>query len=84
MAKQTKKQFDDLLSKATIQMKNDIAKREVIHFRLNEQSLGYLQDLAVKRKMHVGALVREWVMEHLANELEIDDIKKTNSAAEKY
>jgi hypothetical protein len=69
MAKQTKKQFDDLLSKATIQMKNDIAKREVIHFRLNEQGLKNLQDLAVKRKTHVGALVREWVLERLACEL---------------
>jgi hypothetical protein len=68
MPKQTKEQFDNLLSQATAQMKDEIAKREVIPFRLDEQSVKKLQDIAVKKRQHVGALVREWVLERLAKE----------------
>lgn len=68
MSKQAKKQFDKLLSKATVQMKGEIAKREVIPFRLDEQSVKQLQEIAVKKRQHVGALVREWVLERLAKE----------------
>ena len=76
MSKHNKKQFDDLLNQATAQMKNEIAKREVIHFRINEHSLKQLQDLALKQKLHVGALVREWVLERLTAEQNPVEYKK--------
>lgn len=83
MPKQTKKQFDDLLDRATTQMKNNIAKREIIHFRLDEQSLRYLQELAIKRKKHVGALVRDWVLERISYEIDHSTDRSQNAPTAK-
>ncbi len=82
MSKQTKEQFDKLLDKATAQMKREIAKREVIPFRLDEQSVKQLQDIAVKRRQHVGALVREWVLERLAKENNEDTFERITRLVE--
>lgn len=50
MAKNKKEQFTKLLDEATVRMKNEIAKREVIPFRLDELSVKQLQNIALRKK----------------------------------
>lgn len=78
MPKYTKEQFNTLLDKATVQMKNEIAKREVIPFRLDKQNVKLLQNIALQKKMHVGTLVRQWVLERLADEVSEDGVRAKN------
>ena len=70
MPRHSKKQFNKLLDKATTEMKDQIAKREIIPFRLDYENCKRLQQIAVGRKKHVGALVRDWVIEKINEEYE--------------
>ena len=45
-----------------------IAKSEQLNFRLEEQSSRELQKMARKKGMPVGAMIRDWVMQRLAQE----------------
>ncbi len=45
-----------------------VAKSEQLNFRLEEQSIKELQQLAFKKGMPVGTMIRDWVLERLACE----------------
>jgi len=45
-----------------------VAKSEQLNFRLEEQSIIELQDMAFKKGMPVGTMIREWVLERLSQE----------------
>ena len=44
------------------------AKSEQLNFRIEEQSIKELQELAFKRGLPVGTMVRDWVLERLSQE----------------
>ena len=45
-----------------------IAKSEQLNFRLEEKSINGLQELAFRRGLPVGTMIREWVLERLSRE----------------
>ncbi len=45
-----------------------VAKSEQLNFRLEEKSIRELQQMAFKKGMPVGTMIRVWVMERLAQE----------------
>ncbi|HNG75134.1 MAG TPA: hypothetical protein PLY72_11785 [Candidatus Obscuribacter sp.] len=45
-----------------------IAKSEQLNFRLEEKSINELQELAFRRGLPVGTMIREWVLERLSRE----------------
>lgn len=48
--------------------KAEIAKSEIMHFRLDPKSIQGIYAVAEKQRKNPGALVREWVLERLAAE----------------
>ena len=55
------------------------AKTEQINFRIEEQFIAELQDMAYKNGIPVGTMIREWVLERLAAE-KIGTDKNTSKA----
>lgn len=45
-----------------------IAKSEQLNFRIEEKRIAELQDMAATRGMPVGTMIREWVLDRLAQE----------------
>lgn len=45
-----------------------IAKSEQLNFRLEEQSIKELQQLAYQKDMPLGTMIRSWVLDRLARE----------------
>lgn len=45
-----------------------ISKSEQLNFRVEEQLITELQDMAARKGMPVGTMIREWVLERLSQE----------------
>jgi len=45
-----------------------VAKSEQLNFRLEEHSISEIQSMAFRKGMPVGTMIREWVLERLAQE----------------
>ncbi len=45
-----------------------IAKSEQLNFRLEEQSIRELQNVAYEKGLPLGTMIRDWVLERLAQE----------------
>jgi predicted DNA binding CopG/RHH family protein len=45
-----------------------VAKSEQLNFRIEEQTIKELQELAFAKGLPVGAMIREWVLERLLQE----------------
>ena len=60
------------INKALKEMKQaarqDIAKRCILHFRIDEASILELYEIAGIKKQPIGALLREWMLERLDEE----------------
>ena len=69
MSKLGKKQLQQRMSKLTAAARAEVAKTEVMHFRLDPQSIERLYGLAGQKRKPVGAMVREWVLERMEQEL---------------
>jgi hypothetical protein len=48
--------------------RNEIAKKQVFHFRLEPEHIKALYELAGKQRKPAGTMVREWVTEKIADE----------------
>lgn len=45
-----------------------ISKSEQLNFRIEEQSISELQEMALRKGMPVGTMIRDWVLERLSRE----------------
>ncbi len=45
-----------------------VAKSEQLNFRIEEQTIKELQELAFTKGLPVGSMIREWVLERLSQE----------------
>jgi hypothetical protein len=68
MSKMTKKELQQRMTKLKLSARAQLAKTEVMHFRLDADSIEKLYAMAGKKRKPVGALVREWVLERLQTE----------------
>ena len=48
--------------------REEVAKREVLHFRIDKPSILEIYEVATRKKEPVGSMVREWVLERLQDE----------------
>jgi len=65
MSKLSKKQLKERMDKLKASARAEVAKTEVMHFRMDAPSIEQLYVLAGQKKMPVGALVRQWVLERM-------------------
>src|SRR5579872_935577 len=49
--------------------REELAKTEVMHFRLDPNNILKLYELAEKKRQNPGAMVRQWVLERMAVEM---------------
>ena len=63
-----REQLERLKAQTKKQAREEVAKREIFHFRIDTESILELYKLAEKRRKPVGAMVREWVLERLGHE----------------
>jgi hypothetical protein len=67
-----KQELQKRKTEMTRRARRDIAKTEIIQFRLDKSSILKLYELAEKNKKHVGTMVREWVLEKIENKQDKD------------
>jgi hypothetical protein len=65
MPKVTREQATKMRAKLKNQARSEIARKEVVQFRLEPDAIEQLYDIAGKRRKPVGTLIREWIMERL-------------------
>jgi hypothetical protein len=58
------KALDELKQSA----RTDIARRGILHFRINEANVLELYEIAANKKKALGTMIREWVLERLKQE----------------
>lgn len=46
----------------------EVAKREVLHFRIDKPSILEIYEVAAHKKEPVGSMIREWVLDRLQEE----------------
>lgn len=63
MAKISKEQLKKRKAELGKQAREELAKSEVMRFRLAPTSILQLCELAEQKRQHVGTMVREWVLE---------------------
>jgi hypothetical protein len=63
--KMTKKELQQRMIKLKADARAQVVKTEVMHFRLDADSIGKLYVTAGEKGKPVGTLVREWVLERL-------------------
>ncbi len=68
MPKMTKEQLDKRKADMTKRARSEVAKTGMVQFRVDEDSINKLYDHAAKVKMPIGTMVRQWVLERLAQE----------------
>jgi hypothetical protein len=68
MAKLTSGQLAKRKKQSREAARAQIAKSEVMHFRLDPNSIQRIYAVAEKQRKNPGALVREWVLERLGAE----------------
>jgi hypothetical protein len=68
MPKVSREQAVKMRTKLQKQARSEIAKKEVMQFRLEPDAIEQLYDMAGKRRKPVGTLIREWIMERLQAE----------------
>lgn len=68
MKKMTRQQLEERKARLTEAARSEVAKREVMHFRLDAATIQGLYEIAEEQQRPVGAMVREWVSERLDRE----------------
>lgn len=68
MSKVTKKELAKRKNEMTQRARADVAKTEIMQFRLDTDTIQKLYEHADKAKMPVGTMVRQWVMDRLTIE----------------
>ncbi len=69
MGKMTKEQLQKRKAELKKLVHAEITKREVMQFRLEPENIDKLYQIALKQRIAVGTLVREWIIERINAEL---------------
>jgi hypothetical protein len=69
MGKMTKEQLQKRKAELKKLVHAEITKREVMQFRLEPENIDKLYQIALKQRVAVGTLVREWIIERINAEL---------------
>lgn len=60
------------ISKALKEMRQsaraEIARRHVLHFRIDKTNIAAVYKVAAEKKVPVGSMIRDWVLDRLAQE----------------
>ena len=62
--------------------RSELAKKEVVQFRMDTDDLQQLFQVCALKKKPVGTLVREWVLEHTQQELATFDVTFNHESGE--
>jgi hypothetical protein len=68
MPKMTKAELAKRKKSMTARAREEVAKTEVVQFRVDTDSIEKLYNQATKAKMPLGTMVRQWVLERLTVE----------------
>lgn len=68
MPKMTKEELEKRKTDMALRARAEVAKTEIMQFRLDAASIVKLHEQAAKCRMPVGAMVRQWVLDRLAAE----------------
>jgi len=68
MPKMTKEELQKRKNEMTAQARAEVAKTEIVQFRVDAENISKLYDHAMASKMPIGTMVRQWVLERLRNE----------------
>ena len=60
-------------------VRKDLSKRELVQFRIDEDHLKQLLEMAEKEKMPLGTMVRDWVIEKLQEKQNTKDVGAKSS-----
>ena len=63
-----KRQLEKRKAEMTARAKAELAKTEIVQFRLDRKSIMILFKLTEKYRKPLGAMVREWVLERMQQE----------------
>ncbi len=79
MARISKEELQKRKAELSKLARQELAKTEVMRFRLEPNNILKLCELAEQRCQHVGTMVRQWVLERMQTEMNPDD--KTTPAS---
>ena len=65
MARMTKEELARRKSEMTARARAEVAKTEIVQFRIDADNISKLYEHAARVKMPIGAMVRKWVMDRL-------------------
>jgi hypothetical protein len=68
MPKMTEEQLEKRKAEMTMRARAEIAKTEMVQFRIDAESISRLYERAAKYKMPIGTMVRGWVLDRLHSE----------------
>lgn len=68
MAKITKKELAKRKSEMTARARAEVAKTEIVQFRVDAEVIEKLYECSAEMKLPVGTMVRQWVIERLSLE----------------
>ena len=68
MPKMTKEELANRKVDMALRARTEVAKTEIMQFRLDAANIEKLHEQAAKCKMPVGAMVRQWVLDRLVVE----------------
>ena len=68
MPKMTKAELAKRKGDMTVRARIEVAKTEIVQFRVDADNINKLYQSAAKAKMPIGTMVRQWVLERLAIE----------------
>jgi len=68
MPKMTKEELAKRKADMSARARAEVAKTEILQFRLDADNISRLYEFATELKKPVGTMVREWVLERMAAE----------------
>lgn len=63
------------LNKMEKTARRKVAKREVLHFRIDQSSISAIYEMASNKEKPVGTMIREWVLERLQKEQDMPQLE---------
>ena len=67
--------INKVLSEMKKAARKQVAKREVLHFRIDQANIFEIYEMAASKKTPVGTMIREWIIERLQQEKDMSQSK---------
>jgi hypothetical protein len=86
MPKMTKEELTRRKNEMTARARAEVAKTEIVQFRVDADNIQKLYEHAAKLKLPVGTMVRQWVMDRLSAEEngELHDIASLHARFDRF